>query len=337
MGIGRFHFSDRYSIFDWGEMPDQIENKGASLCIMGAYCFEKLEEQGIKTHYRGVLDQNGNLVKTDDLRVPTTIMEINLVRVIPPEPIQKNDVLRYDYQAYTPNLTNFVIPLEIIYRNSLPEGSSIFKRLRDKEISLSDLGLDHFPEEGEELKSPIFDLSTKFEAKDRYISLEEAKRISGLQEDEFCQIRERLHSINQLITRVAQRAGLKNEDGKIELAFDPHRELMVTDVIGTLDECRFTYQGLHVSKEVTRLYYRKTEWYHHLLAAKEEAEREGLKDWKLLCRFQPEGLDPKLKEIVRHMYQATTNECTGLNLFEVPSLSEIIKEYQNYLKENLLN
>ncbi|HAV42941.1 TPA: phosphoribosylaminoimidazolesuccinocarboxamide synthase, partial [bacterium] len=140
MGIGRFHFSDRYSIFDWGEMPDQIENKGASLCIMGAYCFEKLEEQGIKTHYRGVLDQNGNLVKTDDLRVPTTIMEINLVRVIPPEPIQKNDVLRYDYQAYTPNLTNFVIPLEIIYRNSLPEGSSIFKRLRDKEISLSDLG-----------------------------------------------------------------------------------------------------------------------------------------------------------------------------------------------------
>ncbi|HLD77425.1 MAG TPA: phosphoribosylaminoimidazolesuccinocarboxamide synthase, partial [archaeon] len=21
MGIGRFHFSDRYSVFDWGEMP----------------------------------------------------------------------------------------------------------------------------------------------------------------------------------------------------------------------------------------------------------------------------------------------------------------------------
>ncbi|GAG55731.1 unnamed protein product, partial [marine sediment metagenome] len=24
MGIGRFHFSDRYSVFDWGEMPDHL-------------------------------------------------------------------------------------------------------------------------------------------------------------------------------------------------------------------------------------------------------------------------------------------------------------------------
>ena len=27
MGVGRFHFSDRYSVFDWGEMPDHIEGK----------------------------------------------------------------------------------------------------------------------------------------------------------------------------------------------------------------------------------------------------------------------------------------------------------------------
>ena len=26
-----FRFSDRYSIFDWGEMPDQLTNKGKSL------------------------------------------------------------------------------------------------------------------------------------------------------------------------------------------------------------------------------------------------------------------------------------------------------------------
>jgi len=50
MGVGRFRFSDRYSVFDWGEMPDLIEGKGAALCVMGAYCFERLEERGIKTH-----------------------------------------------------------------------------------------------------------------------------------------------------------------------------------------------------------------------------------------------------------------------------------------------
>jgi phosphoribosylaminoimidazole-succinocarboxamide synthase len=35
-GVGRFVFSDRYSVFDWGEMPDLVPNKGAALCLMGA-------------------------------------------------------------------------------------------------------------------------------------------------------------------------------------------------------------------------------------------------------------------------------------------------------------
>ncbi len=32
-GKAQFVFSDRYSVFDWGEMPDHIQAKGASLCI----------------------------------------------------------------------------------------------------------------------------------------------------------------------------------------------------------------------------------------------------------------------------------------------------------------
>ena len=39
MGIGRFHFSDRYSVFDWGEMPDHIGAKGAALCLDGCLLF----------------------------------------------------------------------------------------------------------------------------------------------------------------------------------------------------------------------------------------------------------------------------------------------------------
>ena len=59
MGVGRFRFSDRYSVFDWGEMPDHIDGKGAALCLMGAYCFEQLEQKGVKTHYRGLVDASG--------------------------------------------------------------------------------------------------------------------------------------------------------------------------------------------------------------------------------------------------------------------------------------
>ena len=50
-GFGEFIFSDKYSIFDWGEMPNLIMNKGKALCIIGAYFFEKLEEREIRTHY----------------------------------------------------------------------------------------------------------------------------------------------------------------------------------------------------------------------------------------------------------------------------------------------
>ena len=129
MGVGRFHFSDRYSVFDWGEMPDLIEGKGAALCMMGAYCFERLEEKGIRTHYRGLVDNSGRVVRFDELNQPSNVMEINLVNVYRPKAHVEDGKLKYDYGIYTSELRNFLIPLEIIYRNGLPEGSSVFKRL----------------------------------------------------------------------------------------------------------------------------------------------------------------------------------------------------------------
>ena len=35
-----FQFTDAYSVFDWGRMPDDIENKGKSLALMGDYFFQ---------------------------------------------------------------------------------------------------------------------------------------------------------------------------------------------------------------------------------------------------------------------------------------------------------
>ena len=41
-GKARFSFSNRYSVFDWGEMPDHLEHKGESIALLSAYFFEKL-------------------------------------------------------------------------------------------------------------------------------------------------------------------------------------------------------------------------------------------------------------------------------------------------------
>ncbi len=53
LGRGRFVFTNQYSVFDWGEMPDHVPKKGASLCTMGAFNFELLEVNDIPTHYVG--------------------------------------------------------------------------------------------------------------------------------------------------------------------------------------------------------------------------------------------------------------------------------------------
>ena len=333
MGIGRFVFSDRYSVFDWGEMPDRIDGKGAALCLMGAYCFEQLEKKGVKTHYRGLVGSNGKPVKFSGLKQPSSTMEVSLVNVYKPQTSVINRKIMHDYSNYTTNLKNCLIPLEIIYRNGLPEGSSVFKRLEQAKITLTDLGLDHYPKPGEQLAKPIFDVSTKLEETDRYITWQEAQKIACLTDEELADVKAVLLKADETITEVASKAGLKNEDGKIELAFDEKRKLMIVDVVGTLDECRFTYDGVHVSKEVARQFYKKTSWYDDLEQAKKTAEAKGIQDWKALCKTQPSKLDAQLKAIISEMYMAAANEMTNRKLFAAPKLSEVIAKYKQYMKE----
>ena len=328
MGVGRFHFSDRYSVFDWGEMPDLIEGKGAALCLMGGYCFEKLEEKGVRTHYKGLVNDEGRTVRVSMLRKPSDVMEVDLVNVYRPKTVTKDGKLQYDYSMYTPSLTNCLIPLEVIYRNGLPEGSSIFKRLEQGTVNIQQLGLDHYPKPGEKLAKPVFDVSTKLEEKDRYLTWDEAQRIAGLTVKEVEDAKALLLQVDMLITQVASKAGLENEDGKIELAFNPARRLMVVDVVGTLDECRFTYNGLHVSKEIARQFYRKSGWYADVQEARLTAETKGVSDWKSLCRSKPPKLDPKLKRLISEMYMATANELTEHRFFEVPSLADVVNDYK---------
>ena len=333
MGVGKFHFSDRYSVFDWGEMPDHIQGKGAALCTMGAYCFERLEKMGVKTHYKGLVGANGEVVRVRELKHPSNVMEVRLVNVYKPSTRRIDGKITHDYSVYTPILSNCLIPLEIIYRNGLPEGSSVFRRLNQGTVTLKDLGLDHYPKPGENLDNPIFDVSTKLEETDRYITWKEAQKIASLTEKELVDIKTLLMKADKTITKVASKAGLRNEDGKIELAFDNERELMVVDVIGTLDECRFTFNGVHVSKEVARQFYKKTKWYVHVEEAKKNAKALGRKDWKTLCKSQPSKLDPELKILISELYMAVANEFIDRKLFDTPQLAEVIENYLQYTGE----
>mgnify|MGYP006292826047 CR=1 FL=1 len=319
-GRGRFVFSDRYSVFDWGEMPDHIEDKGAAICLVTAYFFEKLEEAGIKTHYRGIVE-NGKAKKLMELEQPSNILEIDLVRVIKPK--VKGD--SYDYTPLKEQKANFLIPIEIIYRNSLPASSSVFKRLKSGQLQLEDIGLDKMPEPGQKLKPPILDVSTKLEMTDRYISWEEAQQICNLSNQELNNIKQLLLTVDDHISREVEKIGLTNEDGKIELGFDENREIMVVDALGTLDESRFTFDGKSVSKEIARKYYRNTEWSEKINSAK----KQNRLNWKDLVKTPPPPLPEKLSQAISNIYKAYANEITGRNWFETSSLHEILEEIED--------
>ena len=322
-GIGRFHFSDRYSVFDWGEMPDHIPHKGTSIALLSAYFFEKLQKEGIKTHYKGLVEE-AKVKGIDALSSPSNVMEISLLRVIKPE-IEGDS---YDYSVYKEQRGNFLIPLEIIYRNSLPEGSSVFKRLKTGQLRLEDLGLKEMPVPGQKLSRPIYDVSTKLEITDRYISWSEAQEIASLTNKELDEIKAITEHINSLITSEFEKIGLQNEDGKIELGFSPERKIIVVDVLGTLDECRFTYNGIQVSKEIARIYYRRTEWFKEV----EQAKAKDRLNWKALVKNPPAPLPKRLKELISFLYQRCTNEITGRQWFqEPPPLKEIMSEISQYI------
>lgn len=316
LGRGAFIFTDDYSIFDWGKMPDEIPQKGASLCTMGAFNFELLEDAGVQTHYRGVR-VDGETVSLDNAPTPPKEMAIDLTQV----PDLPHEGRTYDYEAYHAAAgENYLVPLEIIFRNRVPVGSSLRRRRNP-----SDFGLDEekWPEEPVDLDEPIIEFSTKFEEGDRYLDREEAAMIAG--EASIDDLEGIARTVNRVITERAEAAGLTHEDGKIECLYD-HGTVAVADVVGTFDENRFDYAGTQLSKEVLRQYHKRTqpEWVAAVKEAKVTAKERDVADWKSLCEASPEPLDSDVVSVIRDMYCAGTNAYFGESVFEAPALSRAV-------------
>ncbi len=283
LGLGEFVFSDDYSVFDWGKMPDVIERKGEVLCMMGGFNFELLEREGIATHYLGLVD-DGDVKETTDLSRSINRMAIALTQV---PPLRFSDG-EYNYTEFLEKGgENYLIPLEVVFRNSVPIGSSLRDRKNPKELGLD---MDEWPENAVDLEEPMVEYSTKFEEKDRYLERDEAREISGLGEG-LSELEEIALSVNELITDMAEQNGLSHEDGKIECIY--HRgDILVADVIGTFDENRFLYRDEQVSKEFIRQFYKSYDpvWVSDVEGAKKKADEKEVADWRELCSVDPKPL-----------------------------------------------
>lgn len=320
LGRGSFVFSNDYSVFDWGKMPDEIDGKGASLCSMGAYSFELLEDEGMPTHYRGVLS-DGEVVALDEADEPPDEMAVELTRV-PDLPFEE-ETGKYDYNTfYDEGGDNYLVPLEVVFRNAVPPGSSLRSRYEPSEVGVE---ADEWSDETVALKEPLVEFSTKFEEKDRYLSDDEARRVSGLDEDEFETLRETARRVNDIITEHADSVGLSHQDGKIECLYHGG-EIKVADVAGTFDENRFLRDGVQISKEFLRQFYKTydPDWVEAVGDAKSEADERGVADWRSLCDVKPKPLPEDVKLMASDLYRAGANTYTERELFNAPSLDEVI-------------
>ena len=329
LGAGRFVFTDAYSVFDWGQMPDAIPEKGASLCTMGAFNFERLAATGIPTHYEGVVTDDGEVVELAACEQPPTEMAIQLTQV-PDLPYRGDDADfdsdaadtdAYDYDAYHDAAgENFLIPLEIVFRNTVPVGSSLRKRGEPADYGLD---VDAWPDASVELPEPVVEFSTKYEEQDRYLSRDEAETIAGaaaLDDLESVAL-----SVNDLLNEQAADAGFTHEDGKIEcLYYDG--EIRVADVVGTFDENRFSAEGHQLSKEVIRQYYKREQpdWVEAVGAAKANVADADGADWRPLCEIDPISLPDEVLTAVADMYTAGANAYTGTEWFDAPSLDDAV-------------
>ncbi|MFB6218868.1 MAG: phosphoribosylaminoimidazolesuccinocarboxamide synthase [Halobacteriaceae archaeon] len=293
LGRGSFYFTDDYSVFDWGRMPDRIRGKGASLCATGAHTFERLEAEGIPTHYRGVLTADGDAVALDDIDHPPREMGIELGRA--PELPYDEDADAYDYEAYHETAATFyLVPLEVVFRNTVPEGSSLRERTEP-----GDHGLDFeaWPDGAVDLDDPVVEFSTKFERSDRYLDRGEAADIAGVADLDA------IEAVGREVNRV------------------------VTDVVGTFDENRFSFDGQQVSKEVVRRYYRREhpDWVEDVKAGKRAARKEGVVDWTAMCEHEPEPLPEDVLAAVSDLYRAGANAYTGRDLFDAPPIEAAVE------------
>lgn len=328
-GTGLFRFSDCYSVFDWGAMPDRLPDKGKVLALMSAYNFELLERAGIATHYRGLVVKRRIVRYADAADLPAQPAAEMAIAVVAKPPLHCSDG-RYGYHRYLREAgKNYLVPLEVVYRSSVPPGSSLRRRRTP-----ADLGLEmrEWPHQEIALPEPMVEFFTKLEGSDRFVEDEEALLISGLSGPLFLRMTEITLEVGRILAAQAEKGGLSIADGKLEFICCNGR-LLVCDVIGTPDENRFQLDGLPANKEVLRRYHLENDllWVEEVMRIKRSTG--GVTGWQKRCARAPAALPSKFRDLCAETYCALANSYLGREWFAARDLDGLLHEISKFRGE----
>jgi len=354
-----FEYTDAYSVFDWGRMPDAIAHKGEALAILAADWFEKLESaqrwkefsrdkaahglrkanrfgsafielgeklqtEGLRTHYVGVIDQLPSQgsevapVRLSDVRSPVRHLVVRQVSVVEPSWVNVLGRQLPDYTATRASQPPRLVPLEVVFRFGVPKGSSLVERVRRDPGYMASIGFGDFEvHEGAHWDFPVLELFTKLEPSDRPVGLGEALAISGLTGAQLNELLMKTAWVAAWVRAQTAHSGLELADGKLEWGVDADGSLFLVDAIGP-DELRILNAPggkIQLSKEFLRTFYRETSWYAHIEHAKAGAKKAGASDWKKLVGDPPPHLTAEIKTLADQLYPALCNELTGKRWF----------------------
>lgn len=381
-----FEYTDAFSVFDWGRMPDPLPQKGEALAILAAEIFEKLgmpetwkdflktsdaqalreenrlgiflnqvgeelQSEGLKTHYLGVL-QTGEIqsipsqieLNTDSpfqwqvhsvnqMKDPFRYLAVEPVSVIKPTVSRILGQSVVDYQITRNSPLPRMIPLEFVFRWSVPEGSSLMSRVQRDSSYLATLGYPHLKAlSGVKWKFPLIETFTKLESTDRPLLFSEALAISGLTSQQFEQILCKTVWVASWLKFHFSVLGMELADGKLEWAITHDGVCFLMDAIGP-DELRILKDGVQLSKEFLRAYYRDTSWYQSIENEKAFARTQGESDWRKKA-LKPPALPDRYLELGTQIYISLTNALSEKNWFpHAWGLNQIVEELKNIQKK----
>ncbi|MFZ9595902.1 MAG: phosphoribosylaminoimidazolesuccinocarboxamide synthase [Bdellovibrionia bacterium] len=367
-----FEYSDSFSVFDWGRMPDLLHKKGEALAVLAASLFERferadtwkefsrspmalamrkanrfgavfneigeeLQSSGLRTHYLGVLEPTSSqssskpwsLHSLSQVQSPFRKIAVRQVHVVKPHLSSILGRVLPDYYPTRHAPTPKLIPLEVVFRFSCPEGSSLMERAGRDPAYMASIG---FPDVSVNSRSlwdfPVLELFTKLEATDRPVSLSEALAISGLLASQLQEILLKTAWVGALLRHWLAQLGLELADGKIEWAIDAQGKCFLVDAIGP-DELRILKDGIQLSKEFLRNYYRNSSWYQSVENAKGQAKWSGVSDWKKLVAEAPPALPSQVRDLASQMYLSLANELAEKKWFsEARGIQSVVEECQ---------
>jgi len=289
-GVAIFEYTDNFTVFHYGRMPDPIPGKGEATCRMAAFNFTMLEAAGVQTHFRRFIAPNR--------------IEFDLARAPDPDP---------SAEPLTPAAGNYLIPVQVLFRNELPQGSSVHRRLATGALTLAELGLRDTPAVGETLAHPILEYATTRDDVNRFISAPEAQRLAGLSDEQFQTMRDTTVQVNDILTGHAREVELNHSDGKAEFVVSGDGDIVVADSPGTPDESRLMFNGVHCGKQVLRNWYVDNGL--EVPVSRLIAEGVPRSQW-----LEPAPLPPEFLPVMSDLYRSLSETWTGERIWNAPDL-----------------